>query len=47
MKVFMGFLLFCFFCGWLMHKQSMKRMTLFLVVFSAMVAFGYFFLNMI
>ncbi|NNJ11089.1 hypothetical protein EKD04_012165 [Chloroflexales bacterium ZM16-3] len=47
MKVFMGFLLVCFFAGWLMNKLSMKQMTFILLGLSMMVAFGYFFLGMI
>ncbi len=47
MKVFLGFLLVCFFAGWLLHKLSIKQMTLLLMVFSAMVMVGYFFFNMI
>jgi hypothetical protein len=43
----MGFLLFCFFSGWLMHKFSMKIMTLILIMMSIMVAGGYFFLRLI
>jgi hypothetical protein len=47
MKVFMGFLLFCFFSGWLMNKVSIKIMTLILIMLSIMVTGGYFFLRLI
>lgn len=47
MKVFMGFLLVCFFCGWLMNKVSMKVMTLLLIMLSILVMAGYFFRNLI
>jgi hypothetical protein len=47
MKIYMGFLLFCFFIGWLMNKFSMKIMTLILITMSIMVAGGYFFLRLI
>jgi hypothetical protein len=47
MKLFMGFLLVCFFGGWLLNKLSMKQMTLLLFGLSTMVVVGYFFLNMI
>jgi hypothetical protein len=47
MKVFMGFLLICFFSGWLLNKQSMKRMVVLLVGLSLMVLAGYFFLDII
>jgi hypothetical protein len=47
MKIFMGFLLICFFSGWLMNKVSMKIMTLLLIMLSVMVAGGYFFLRLI
>lgn len=47
MKFFLMFLFICFFAGWLLHKLSMKQMTIFLVVFSLMLMFGYFFLNLI
>jgi hypothetical protein len=43
----MGFLLFCFFSGWLMNKASMKTMTLILFMMSIAVAGGYFFLRLI
>jgi hypothetical protein len=43
----MGFLLICFFSGWLMNKVSMKIMTLLLIMLSVMVAGGYFFLRLI
>jgi len=46
-KVFMGFLLFCFFSGWLMHNFSMKVMTLILITLSFAIAGGYFFLRLI
>jgi hypothetical protein len=47
MKVFLGFLLVCFFGGWLLNKLSLKKMTLLLIGLSAMVMVGYFFLDMI
>lgn len=47
MKVFMGFLLVCFFCGWLLNKLSMKQMTLLLFGLSFVVMAAYFFLEMI
>ena len=47
MKVFMGFLLVCFFGGWLMNKVSMKILTFILIVLSILVAAGYFFRNLI
>ncbi|MBX0328823.1 hypothetical protein K2Z83_14180 [Oscillochloris sp. ZM17-4] len=47
MKVFMGFLLVCFFSGWLMNKVSLKIMALLLIGLSVMVTAGYFFLNLI
>lgn len=47
MKIFMGFLLVCFFCGWLMNKFSMKIMVLLVVVLSIIIPAGYFFLNWI
>jgi hypothetical protein len=43
----MGFLLICFFCGWLMNKVSIKKMTLLLIVMCVMVTSGYFFLRLI
>jgi hypothetical protein len=46
-KVFLGFLLVCFFSGWLLNKLSLKKMTLLLIGLSAMVMVGYFFLDMI
>ncbi len=47
MKVFMGFLLVCFFSGWLMNKISIKRMTLLLIMLSIIISGGYFFLRFI
>jgi len=47
MKVFMGFLVFCFFSGWLMNKFSMKMMTLILIALSVFVAGGYYYLRFI
>jgi hypothetical protein len=47
MKVFIGFLLVCFFSGWLMNKVSMKVMTLLLIMLSIIVTGGYFFLRFI
>jgi hypothetical protein len=47
MKFFIGFMLICFFSGWLMNKFSMKIMTLLLVMLSIVVTGGYFFLRWI
>jgi hypothetical protein len=47
MKVFIGFLLICFFGGWLLNKLSLKKMTILLVGLSLTVMAGYFFLHMI
>jgi hypothetical protein len=47
MKVFLGFLIVCFYIGWLLHNQSMKRMALLLVGLSVFVSVAYFFLRMI
>jgi hypothetical protein len=47
MKVFVGFLLICFFAGWLLNKLSMKQMTIFLFVLSMLVTAGYYFRNLI
>jgi hypothetical protein len=47
MKIFIGFLIICFFSGWLMNKVSMKIMTLLLIMISAVVTGGYFFLRWI
>jgi hypothetical protein len=47
MKVFTGFLLICFFAGWLLNKLTMKQMTIFLFIFSLLVAAGYYFKNLI
>jgi hypothetical protein len=43
----MGFLLICFFSGWLMNKVNIKVMALLLIMLSVMVAGGYFFLKLI
>jgi hypothetical protein len=43
MKNFMGFLLICFFCGWLLNKVSLKKLTLLLIVMSIMITASYFF----
>ena len=47
MKVFLGFLIVCFFSGWLLHKLSLRVMTLLLLGFSAFIAAGYLYLNFI
>lgn len=47
MKIFMGFMLACFFVGWALNKLNIKILVLFLVVLSAIVTTGYFFLDWI
>lgn len=47
MKYYLVFLLVCFFAGWLLHKLTMRQMTVLLIIFSMMLTFGYFFLNFI
>lgn len=47
MKVFLAYLLVCFYAGWLLHKFSMKIMTMLLIGFAIFIASGYFFLGWI
>jgi hypothetical protein len=47
MKFFMGFLLVCFFCGWLLPTIRLRYMLLLLMGLSVMLMLGYFFLKFI
>lgn len=47
MKFFLGFLLVCFFGGMLTRHLSLTTVRWLLAGVSIMVAFGYFFLNVI